>query len=63
MVMHGVYNAETLEKLINIIHQIYNITTASEISFSGKFNTAFTWYLNKNVFHHYAKICFYISEH
>ena len=27
MVMYGVYNAETLEKLINIVHQIHNITT------------------------------------
>ena len=27
MVMYGVYNAETLEKLINTVHQMHNITT------------------------------------
>ena len=31
MVMYGVYNAETLEKLINTVYQIHNITTSNLI--------------------------------
>ena len=47
MVMYGVYNAETLEKLITTVHQMYNTATSNE-------STAFTWYVNKNGVHHYA---------
>ena len=31
MLMYGVYNAETLEKLINTVHHIHNITSSHEI--------------------------------
>ena len=27
MLMHGIYNAETLEKLINTVHNIHNMTS------------------------------------
>ena len=54
MVMYGVYNAETLEKLINTIHQMYNIITSNERLFAGELSAAFTWYINKNGVHHYA---------
>ena len=52
--MYGVYNAETLEKLINTIHQMYNITTPNKRLFNGKLGTLFIWYINKNGIHHYA---------
>ena len=54
MVMYGVYNAETLEKLINTIHQVHNITTPNKRLFAGKLDTSFTWYINKNGVQHYA---------
>ena len=54
VVMYGVYNAETLEKSIDTIHQIHNITTLNERLFAGELTTAFTWYVNKNGVHHYA---------
>ena len=30
MVMYGIYNAETLENLINMVHQMHNTTTPNE---------------------------------
>ena len=30
MVMYGIYNAENLEKLIDAVHHIHNITTPNE---------------------------------
>ena len=53
MVMYGNYNAETLEKVINTVHQMHNTTTPNEKLFPGELSTAFTWYVNKNVIHHY----------
>ena len=41
MVMYGVYNADTLEKLINTVHQMHDSTTPSERLFAGELNTAF----------------------
>ena len=40
MVMYGVYNAITLEKLINTIHQMHNIITllCKSVSMEGYFN-------------------------
>ena len=52
--MYGVYNTETLEKLIKTVHQIHNTTTPNEKLFTGELSTAFTWYVNKNEVHHYA---------
>ena len=54
MVIHVVYNAETLETLINTIHQMHNTTTQNERLFTGELSTVFTWYVNKNRGHHYA---------
>ena len=54
MVMYGVYNTETLEKLITTIHKMYNITTPHERLFAGKLSSSFVWYLTKNGVHHYA---------
>ena len=40
MLMYGLYNAETLEKLINTIHNIHNVTTSHEKLFAGEHNPA-----------------------
>ena len=36
MLMYGVYNAETLEKLINTVHHIHNTTPSHERLFAGQ---------------------------
>ena len=36
MLMHGVYNTKTLEKLINTVHNIYKTTSSHERLFTGK---------------------------
>ena len=38
MLMYGIYNAETLEKLINTIHEIHNTTSSNEKLFAGEHN-------------------------
>ena len=38
MLMYGIYNAETLEKLINTVHEIHNTTSWHEKLFSGEHN-------------------------
>ena len=54
IVVYGVYNAETLEKLITTIHQMHHITTPNERLFASKLASLFTCYLTKNEVHHYA---------
>ena len=34
MLMYGIYNAETLEKLINTVQEIYNVTSSHERLFA-----------------------------
>ena len=36
MLMYGIYNAETLEKLINTIKELHNVTSAHEKLFAGE---------------------------
>ena len=38
MLMYGIYNAETLEKLSKSVHEIHNITSSHEKLFAGKHN-------------------------
>ena len=38
MLMYGIYNAETLEKLINTVHEIHNATSSHEKLFAGAHN-------------------------
>ena len=38
MLMYGIYNAETLEKLIKTVHKIHNKTSFHEKLFAGKHN-------------------------
>ena len=54
MVVYGVYNANTLEILINTIHQMHDITTPNERLLAGKLGSSFLWYLDKNGIHHYT---------
>ena len=54
MVAYGVYNAETLEKLVNTVHVMHNNTTPKEKLFTGDFSSAFMWYVNLSGVQHYA---------
>ena len=38
MLMYGIYNAKTLEKLIKSVHKIHNTTSSHEKLFAGKHN-------------------------
>ena len=35
MLMYGIYNAETIEKLINTVQEIHNVTSSHERLFAG----------------------------
>ena len=43
MVMYGIYNAETLENLINTVNNLQNFTTEIEKLFAGEFSVTYTW--------------------
>ena len=47
MVVYGIYNSYTLEKLINTVHKIHNITTWNEKIFACKPDHWCHWYLLK----------------
>ena len=36
MLMYGIYNTETLEKLINTVQEIHNVTSSHEKLFAGE---------------------------
>ena len=38
MLMYGIYNTQTLEKLIKTVHEIHNATSSHEKLFAGKHN-------------------------
>ena len=40
MLMYGIYNAETQEKLINTVQKIHNVTSSHERLFAGEYNPA-----------------------
>ena len=40
--MHGVYNAETLERLTDTVHHLHNATTLYEKLFAGRPITGIT---------------------
>ena len=56
MLMYGVYNAETLEKLINTVHNIHNTTSSHERVFTGQHSvlTLRSLYANSVSLHHYS---------
>ena len=56
MLMYGVYNAETLEKIINTVHNIHNTTSLHERIFAGQ-QTSLTLkllYAHSLDLHHYS---------
>ena len=56
MLMNGIYNTETLEKLINTVHDIHNTITLHERLFTGQHsNSVFrTLYVHSLGLHHYS---------
>ena len=56
MVMYGIYNAETLEKLINTVHCMHNITSPYEKLFVGQQDTGLLHpiYINMQGLQHYS---------
>ena len=40
MLMYGIYNADTLEKLLNTVQEIHNVTSSHEKLFAGDHNPA-----------------------
>ena len=55
MSIYGVYNAETLEKLTNTVHNIHNTTSSHEILFAGQQSSLMlrSLYANSLGLHHY----------
>ena len=45
MVMYGIYNSETLEKLVTTVHKVHNSTTPTEKLFPGKLSSWYTSYI------------------
>ena len=54
--MYGIYNSDTLEKLINTVYKIYNKTTWNDKLFASKVDHWYHWYLSKDGVGHYAMI-------
>ena len=50
MIRYGIYNVETLEKLINMVHEIHNVTSSHEKLFAGEHNPAVFRLLYTNAF-------------
>ena len=48
VVMYGIYNAETLERIM------HNVTIPNERLFDGKLSSSFTWYLTKDGVDYYT---------
>ena len=46
MVMYGIYNAETLEKLIKTVHGLHKTKTMQEQLFAGELTAAHSWYIH-----------------
>ena len=56
MLMYGIYNVETLEKLINTVHNIHNTTSLHERLFAGQQSSLMlrSLYANPLCLHHYS---------
>ena len=53
MLMCGIYNMETLEKLITNVHNIHNTTSSHERLFAGQ-HSSITLYAHSIGLHHYS---------
>ena len=58
MVMYGIYNAETLEQVINTVHHIHNTTSSNKKLFAGQHSTTLLQclYANAQGIQHYSII-------
>ena len=56
MLMYGIYNVETLEKIINTVHNIHNTTSMHERLFVGPHSslTLKSLYSHSSGLHHYS---------
>ena len=54
MVMYSIYNSDTLEKLIDMLHRMHNSTTWKEKLFASKLDSWYKWYLSKDGIGYYA---------
>ena len=56
MLMYGIYNAETLEKLITTVHNIHKTTSSHERLFAGQHSPSIfrTLYAHSLGLHHYS---------
>ena len=54
MVMYGIYNSETLEKLITTVHKMHNLTTPNEELFASMLSSWYTWYSTEDGISHYV---------
>ena len=69
MLMYGIYNAETLEKLINTVHEIHNVTSSMKNYLQGNttlhsldYYTQMPWaYSNMQLIHYYFLELYKIS--
>ena len=48
MLMYGVYNTDTLEKLIHTVHCMHNTKTSHEKLFAGQLTAVYRWYINSH---------------
>ena len=60
LVMYGICNSETIEKLINMIQHIHN-KTWNEKLFVGKLNNWYYWYLSEGALHYAINSILYIT--
>ena len=64
VLMYDIYNAETLEKLINTVHHIHNTASSHEKLFAGQQSslTLRSLYANSLGLHHYSLFCCYVRQ-
>ena len=65
MLMYGIYNVQTLEKLINIVHDIHNTTSSHERLFTGQQSSLIIKFLYAHTLglHHYSINSFIFEDY
>ena len=62
MVIYGIYNAETIEKIVNTLEKMLNKATLNERLFVGKLTYCFNWYLlEEGVVHYVINLILYTN--
>ena len=54
MVLHGIYNSDTLENLIDTVHRLHNQSTWNERLFAEELDRWYRWYLSARRENHYV---------